>query len=60
MDPKFGIDNVSVVLLLNETSQEIELGAAVNYNVTASSSQDQVKIEYQERTKFQLVIQYNI
>jgi hypothetical protein len=60
MEPKFGIDNVSVAIMLTESSQIVESGASdlVYYNITASSSQ--VKIEYQERTRFQLAIPYNI
>ena len=60
VDQNFGIDNVSVTLILNESSQGVELVAfdSVYYNVTASSSQ--VKIENQERTRFQLAIPYNI
>ena len=37
MDPSFSINNVSVILLLNETSHE--LGALVCYNATPSLSQ---------------------
>ena len=62
MDPKFGIDNVSVALLLNESSQGVESVAfnSVYYNVTASSSQVKILNEYQERIRFQLAIPYNI
>lgn len=60
VDQNFGTNNVSVALLLNESSQGVESIASdsVYYNVTASSSQ--VKIEYQDRTRFQLAISYNI
>lgn len=57
MDPSFGIGNVSVLLLLNKTSQEVEMSAAVNFSITTSSSQ--VKIKYQERVRYLLVVPYN-
>jgi hypothetical protein len=58
MDPNFGTDNVSILLLSNERSQVVESGASISYTITASSSQ--VEIEYQERTRFQLVTPYNL
>ena len=58
MDPNFGINNVSVVLILNETNQENESGSLVSYNVT-SPSQNLMEIHTQEKHKFQLEIPYN-
>ena len=57
MDPNFGIFNVTVMLLLNETNQENESGSLVSYNVTSPSK---VNIKTYEKTQFQLVIPYNI
>ena len=58
MDPSFSINNVSVVLLLNETSHEIELGTLFYYNVTHASL-SQVKIQPLGRSKFQFTVPYN-
>ena len=62
VDQNFGIDNVSVGLLLNESIQGIESipSDLIYYNVTASSSQVKILNEYQERIRFQLAIPYNI
>ena len=56
MDPYFGINNVTVVLVLNETNQENESGSLVSYNITSPS---QVDIQTYERARFQLVVPYN-
>ena len=56
MDPNFGISNVTVTLVLNETNQENGYGSLVSYNVTCRL---QVEIQTQEETNFKLVIPYN-
>ena len=57
MGPRFGINNATVVIQFNESSQEY--GSLVSYNVT-SSSQVEMQTHEQERTTFQQVIPYNI
>ena len=54
----FGINNVTVLLLLDDTNRANDYGSLVYYNVT-SPSQVETQIHDQERTKFQVVIPYN-
>ena len=57
IEQMFGINNVTVSLLLNSTNRENDYGSLVSYNVTSPS---QVEIQTHEMTEFQLVIPYNI
>ena len=57
MRPRFGINNATVTIQFNESSQEYNYyGSLLSFNVTSPS---QVEIQTQERTRFQLVIPYN-
>ena len=56
MDPNFGINNVTVELVLNKTNQENEPGSLVSYNITSPS---QVDVQTCEKSVFQLVVPYN-
>ena len=55
--PRFGINNATVTIQFNESSQEYNYyGSLLSCNVTFPS---QVEIQTQEKTTFQLVIPYN-